>query len=66
MGSPEPICRICGATDGESFIEIFSAEGERNYLEHKLNYCFTKEVSVTKCYLDKNMLSVQVHIEYHT
>ena len=47
MGSPEPICRICGATDGESFIEIFSAEGERNYLEHKLNYCFTKEVSVT-------------------
>ena len=53
MGSPEPICRICGATDGESFIEIFSAEGERNYLEHKLNYCFTKEVSVIICYLSR-------------
>ena len=58
MGSPEPICRICGATDGESFIEIFSAEGERNYLEHKLNYCFTKEVSVT-IYLDKNIVYVE-------
>ena len=46
MGSPsEPICRICGSTDGENSIDIFGPEGERHHLEQKLNFCFTKEVS---------------------
>ena len=51
MGSPVVhLCRICGSTtDGDTFVDIFSAEGEKNHLEQKLNFCFTKEVS-TKYY----------------
>ena len=46
MGSQsEPICRICGSTDGENSIDIFGPEGERHHLEQKLKFCFTKEVS---------------------
>ena len=47
MGSPVVhLCRICGSTtDGDTFVDIFSAEGEKNHLEQKLNFCFTKEVS---------------------
>ena len=47
MGSPAVLlCRICGSTtDGDTFVDIFSTEGEKNQLEQKLNFCFTKEVS---------------------
>ena len=50
MGSPVVLlCRICGSTtDGDTFVDIFSAEGEKNHLEQKLNFCFTKEVSISR------------------
>ena len=47
MGSPVVLlCRICGSTtDGDTFVDIFNTEGEKNQLEQKLKFCFTKEVS---------------------
>ena len=58
MGSPVVLlCRICGSTtDGDTFVDIFSAEGEKNHLEQKLNFCFTKEVSTKILFFMGNKL----------
>ena len=59
MGSPVVLlCRICGSTtDGDTFVDIFSAEGEKNHLEQKLNFCFTKEVSTKILFLYRQLIN---------
>ena len=56
MGSPAVLlCRICGSTtDGDTFVDIFSTEGEKNQLEQK-HSALSKHVSqMTKTYDDEN------------